>query len=120
MWRSIQRQCPECRVTLTRFQWSQLWWVTSGLSGRLVHPCAECGAMLRLSAMRQITALGALGLIGASVAIVAGASPSLAIAAALVAAIVMLGGMLGTRVEAAEAPPLSHLPGHPAAPPSRR
>ena len=33
------------------------------MSGRLVTPCSECGVLLRLSAMRFFTAVGALGLL---------------------------------------------------------
>jgi CHASE2 domain-containing sensor protein len=101
MLQAIRRECPECRVTLTRYEWSRLWWVSSGLSGRLVQPCAECGTVLRLSSMHLISILGALGLIGASVALFILGWPALLVAA-LVFAILMLAGVLGTRVERAE------------------
>ena len=95
---TVRRECPECRVTLTRYEWSRLWWVSSGLSGRLVQPCRECGTVLRLSAMRLISLLGALGLTASSIALVSLSSSSFLVAA-LVCALVMLGGVMGTRVE---------------------
>ena len=97
---SVRRECPECHVTLSRYEWSRLWWVSSGFSGRLVQPCAECGTMLRLSAMRLISLFGALGLTASSVALLTIGSPAILIGA-LVCALVMLGGVMGTRVEKA-------------------
>lgn len=103
MLQAVRRECPECRVVLTRYDWSRLWWVSSGLSGRLVQPCHECGTMLRLSAMHLLSVIGALGLLGASAALVMSGRPVLLIAA-LVSAILMLVGVLGTRVERAARP----------------
>ena len=94
----IKQQCPQCQVTLTRYEWSQLWWVSSGMSGRLVQPCSACGAMLRLSAMRVFTVVGAIGLIVTSVARSMNQSESLLILA-LAFALLVLVGMIGTRVE---------------------
>lgn len=61
------RQCPECNVTLTRYQWSKLWWMSSVMSGRLVQPCAECGAKLRLSSMTLVSSAASICLIGAAI-----------------------------------------------------
>ena len=57
------RQCPQCGVRLTRYEWSRLWWMSSGMSGKLVQPCQECGTKLRLSSMALVSAVAALGLI---------------------------------------------------------
>jgi hypothetical protein len=62
-----KRECPNCHITLTRYQWSKLWWMSSLMSGRLVQPCAECGAKLRLSSMTLVSSAAALGLIAAAV-----------------------------------------------------
>ncbi len=94
-----KKQCPECKVTLTRYQWSRLWWVSSGMSGRLVQPCPTCGALLRLSAMRLCTVLGAVGLLLSSAALSVSRSDSLLIVA-LVFSILIFVGMISTRVEA--------------------
>lgn len=95
---ATRKQCPECKVTLTRYEWSRLWWLTSGLSGRLVQPCSECGALLRLSAMRVLTVLGAIGLLGSSIARFVNESDELLILA-LGCSILTLVGVLSTRVE---------------------
>jgi hypothetical protein len=34
------------------------------MSGRLVQPCAECGAKLRMSSMALVSSLASVGLIG--------------------------------------------------------
>ncbi len=94
-----RKQCPECKVTLTRYEWSRLWWVSSGMSGRLVQPCSECGALLRLSAMRLLTGVGALGLLVSSVARFVNESPALLVLA-LVCSVFIFVGVLSTRVEA--------------------
>jgi len=96
---SKKKRCPQCKVTLTRYQWSQLWWVSSGMSGRLVQPCPECGALLRLSAMRLCTALGALGLLASSIALSISRSDAMLVVA-LVFSILIFVGMISTRVEA--------------------
>jgi hypothetical protein len=85
-------------VTLTQYEWSRLWWLSAGMSGRLVHPCSECGALLRLSAMRFLTVIGALGLIGASVALFTDRSDHV-LGLALMFAIVTFIGAISTRVE---------------------
>lgn len=95
--RSI-RQCPECGVKLTRYEWSKLWWMSSGMSGKLVQPCHECGTTLRLSSMALVSAIAALGLIITAVTyIFYPASVMLFIALALL--LVILVAMLATRVE---------------------
>jgi len=94
-----KKQCPACQVTLTRFERSRLWWVSSGMSGRLVHPCSACGALLHLSSMRLLTTIGALGLIGTSIARVNNESVALLLVA-LVFAVCILVGLISTRVVA--------------------
>jgi hypothetical protein len=69
------------------------------MSGRLVHPCPACGALLHLSAMRLLTTLGALGLIGTSIARVNNESQALLLVA-LVFAVCILVGLIATRVVA--------------------
>ena len=95
----IKERCPSCNVTLTRYEWSRLWFLASGMSGRLVQPCSACGTLLRLSAMRIFTGLGALGLIASSIVRVMTQS-ELPLFIALVCAVLILVGMIGTRVEA--------------------
>jgi len=94
----MKKQCPECKVTLTRYEWSRLWWVSSGMSGRLVLPCSECGALLRLSAMRILTGLGALGLLASAVSLSFNRSEALLVMA-LVCSIFIFVGVVYTRVE---------------------
>lgn len=102
---ATKRQCPNCSVTLTKYQWSRLWWMSSVLSGRLVQPCSECGTKLRLSSMTLVTSAGALGLIGTSAALFFYSS-SILLIPALVFALVILFGVLGTRLEVApQVPP---------------
>jgi hypothetical protein len=86
-------------VTLTRYEWSRLWWLASGMSGRLVQPCIECGALLRLSAMRLFTGVGALGLLGSSIALSIARSDGLLVVS-LAFSILIFVGVLSTRVEA--------------------
>lgn len=95
-----KRQCPKCSITLTRYQWSRLWWMSSVLSGRLVQPCTECGTLLRLSAMTLVASAGAIGLLITSVALFLNYSRLLLIVALLLT-IVILVGVMGTRVETA-------------------
>jgi hypothetical protein len=57
------RQCPECGVKLTRYEWSRLWWMSGMMSGRLVQPCSECGVKLRMSSMALVSGVASLGLI---------------------------------------------------------
>jgi len=95
-----RRQCPECRVTLTRYEWSKLWWMSSMMSGRLVHPCPDCGARLRMSAMVLLSTLSAIGLIVTAVTYIFNPVTPL-----LVIALVLLGlslfSMMLTRLETA-------------------
>ena len=95
---SNRRQCPECRVTLTRYEWSKLWWMSSIMSGRLVQPCAECGACLRMSAMVLLSTMSAVGLIAdAGIYVFDPSTPLLAIALVLLG--LMLFSMMTTRLE---------------------
>ena len=93
-----RRQCPECHVTLTRYEWSKLWWMSSMMSGRLVQPCPDCGAQLRMSAMVLLSTLSAVGLIVTAVAYIYNPMTPL-----LVIALVLLGlalfSMMLTRLE---------------------
>lgn len=61
--RTNNRQCPECGVKLTRYEWSKLWWMSGIMSGRLVQPCSECGVKLRMSSMALVSSAASLGLI---------------------------------------------------------
>jgi hypothetical protein len=99
----MKRQCPNCGVTMTRFQWSKLWWMSSVLTGRMVKPCEECGTLLRLSAMTLLTSVGALALIATSYLIWREDTVVLRIVA-LACAVLMLVGVLGSRVEVAPTP----------------
>ena len=93
-----RRQCPDCSVTLTRYEWSRLWWMSSMMSGRLVQPCTECGARLRLSAMALLSTISALGLIGTSILYLVYRDSTL-LYIALVLTLLMLVAMLSTRLE---------------------
>jgi hypothetical protein len=94
-----RRQCPNCRVTLTRYEWSRLWWMSTKMSGRLVQPCTECGARLRLSSMALLTTLSAFGLITTAMIYVFYQDNYL-LWIALVFLLLMLIAMLATRLEA--------------------
>ena len=99
-----RRQCPECHVTLTRYEWSKLWWMSSMMSGRLVQPCPDCGARLRMSAMVLLSSMSAIGLIVTAVAYLYNPiTPLLAIALVLLA--LMLFSMMSTRLETAPVTP---------------
>lgn len=100
---SIRKQCPNCRVTLTRFQWSKLWFMSSVMSGRLVQPCGECGTLLRMSSMTLLTSLGALGLILTAIGLFRSYTP-LMLVLALIFTLIILAGVMGTRVEAVPGP----------------
>lgn len=93
-----RRQCPECHVTLTRYEWSRLWWMSSMMSGRLVQPCSECGARLRLSSMALLSTTSALGLLSTAVVYVFYQHSSLLVIA-LVLLLLLLIAMLATRLE---------------------
>ena len=95
-----KRECPNCHITLTRYQWSKLWWMSSLMSGRLVQPCGECGAKLRLSSMTLVSSTAAIGLIAAAVLyLMYQASILLFVALALL--LVILVATLATRIEVA-------------------
>jgi hypothetical protein len=100
---TTRRQCPECGVKMTRYQWSRLWWMSSFMSGRLVQPCADCGARLRLSSMTMISSVSAIGLAGVAVAYVLYPSNTL-LMVALALLLVILFAMMATRVESMPAP----------------
>ena len=70
------------------------------MSGRLVQPCSECGAQLRLSAMVLLATTSALGLIGTAVIYVFYPVAYL-LAIALVLLALMLFAMMSTRLETA-------------------
>ena len=93
-----RRQCPDCSVTLTRYEWSRLWWMSSWMSGRLVQPCTECGARLRLSSMALLSTISAVGLIGTSMMYLVYRETTL-LYIALVLTLLMLVAMLSTRLE---------------------
>lgn len=94
----IKKQCPECHVTLTRYHWSKLWWMSSLMSGRLVRPCAECGARLRLSSMTMISSAASLALIGTAISYLLYPN-TLLLLAAIGLLLVILVTMSATRVE---------------------
>jgi hypothetical protein len=108
-----RRQCPDCSVTLTRYEWSRLWWMSSMMSGRLVQPCTECGARLRLSSMALLSTISALGLIGTSIMYLVYRESTL-LYIALVLTLLMLVSMLSTRLEKV---PSSSLPREAVPPP---
>lgn len=110
---STIRQCPNCNVTLTRYEWSKLWWMSSIMSGRLVQPCKECGALIRLSALTLLTGVGAVGLIVAAVLLFRYQSVWLLVLA-LGFAITILIGVMGTRLETVPPPASQHSDASPA------
>lgn len=92
------RQCPECGVKLTRYEWSKLWWMSGMMSGRLVQPCGECGVKLRMSSMALVAGVASLGLIvTAGLYLFYQVSWLLFVALAFV--LVILIAMLATRLE---------------------
>ena len=94
----ISRQCPECRVKLTRYEWSKLWWMSGLMSGRLVQPCHECGARLRMSSMALVASFAALGLIVTSV-LYGIYQQKLTLIIALGLLLILLIAMMATRIE---------------------
>src|SRR4051812_29045691 len=100
---AAKKHCPNCRVTLTQFRWSKLWWMSSVLSGRLVQPCAECGTQLRLSSMALVTTLAAVGVVVTTAALIV-TRQSMWLIVALACAVLVLVGVLGKRVEPASDP----------------
>jgi hypothetical protein len=97
---AVKRECPKCGVRLTRYQWSRLWWMSSVLSGRLIQPCSECGTLLRLSAMTLVASTAAIGVVIVAISLFLNYSRLLLIIALLLT-VVMLVGVMGTRVEKA-------------------
>ena len=87
-------------VKLTRYEWSKLWWMSSLMSGRLVQPCGECGAKLRLSSMTLVSSTAAIGLIAAAVLYLMYQS-SILLLVALGLLLVILVATLATRLEVA-------------------
>ena len=69
------------------------------MSGRLVQPCTECGARLKLSSMALLTTISAFGLIGTSV-IYLFYQDNYLLWIALVFLLLMLIAMMATRLEA--------------------
>ena len=100
---ATKRQCPECGVKLTRPQWSKLWWMSGMMSGRLVQPCAECGAKLRMSSMALVSSLAAAGLIGVAVLYIFYPQANL-LFVALTLLLVIFISMLVTRIETVPSP----------------
>jgi CHASE2 domain-containing sensor protein len=74
--------------------------MSSVLSGRLVQPCSECGTLLRLSAMTLVASAGAIGLLITSVSLFLNYSRLLLIVALLLTVVILI-GVMGTRVETA-------------------
>jgi hypothetical protein len=97
---TTRRECPECGVKLTRYQWSRLWWMSSFMSGRLVQPCGDCGAKLRLSSMAMVSTTAAIGLISVAIGYVMAPSRTLLVAALALLLVILITSM-ATRVEAA-------------------
>src|SRR5262245_2941567 len=93
-----KRECPNCHITLTRYQWSKLWWMSSLMSGRLVQPCAECGAKLRLSSMTLVASTAAIGLIGSAILYLMYQN-SMLLFASLGLLLVILFASMATRIE---------------------
>jgi hypothetical protein len=78
--------------------------MSSMMSGRLVQPCPDCGARLRMSAMVLLSTTSAIGLIVTAIAYVYNPlMPLLAIALLLLG--LTLFAMMSTRLEAAPAAP---------------
>lgn len=97
---SNSRQCPSCGVKLTRYEWSKLWWMSGMMSGRLVQPCTECGAKLRMSSMALVSSFASLGLIVTAVCLfLYPAWSTYLYGLALLLLLVILVAMLATRIE---------------------
>lgn len=96
------RECPQCGVKLTRYEWSKLWWMSGLMSGKLVQPCAECGTRLRMSSMALVSSAASIGLIVTS-ALFFFYQESILLFIALALLLVILVSMLATRIEAVPA-----------------
>jgi uncharacterized membrane protein YdfJ with MMPL/SSD domain len=78
--------------------------MSSMMSGRLVQPCPDCGARLRMSAMVLLSTTSAIGLIVTAIAYVYNPlMPLLAIALLLLG--LVLFSLMSTRLESAPATP---------------
>src|SRR6185295_3024190 len=103
------RQCPNCGVKLTRYEWSKLWWMSGMMSGRLVQPCGECGVRLRMSSMSLVSTAASIGLIITSILYgIYQDKVLLIIAVALL--LVILVAMLVTRIESVPSPSAAAAP----------
>jgi len=98
-----RRQCPECGVKLTRYEWSKLWWMSGMMSGRLVQPCHECGAKLRMSSMALVSGISSVGIIGVAIMYAVYQTPIL-LFIALTLLLVLFTAMFVTRLEIAPSP----------------
>ena len=98
-----RRQCPECHVKLTRYEWSRLWWMSGMMSGRLVQPCHECGAKLRMSSMALVSGISSVGIIGVAIMYAVYQTPIL-LFIALTLLLVLFTAMFVTRLEIAPSP----------------
>jgi hypothetical protein len=84
--------------------------MSARMSGRLVQPCSECGARLRLSSMAVLSTMSALGLIGTALAYVFYPHSAMLIIA-LVFLLLILIASWATRIEAAPGlPPADAVP----------
>ena len=107
------RQCPECGVKLTRYEWSKLWWMSGLMSGRLVQPCSECGARLRMSSMALVSAIASIGLIVTAAVYLFFYRDETLLFVALGLLLVILVAMMATRIEAVPAAPTGAEPAKP-------
>jgi hypothetical protein len=99
------RKCPSCGVKLTRYEWSKLWWMSGLMSGRLVQPCSECGAKLRMSSMALISTFASIGLIATALGFFFYPwLKSYLYGVALLLLLVILFAMMATRIESVPSP----------------
>ena len=101
-----RRQCPDCGVKLTRYEWSRLWWMSGMMSGRLVQPCHECGAKLRMSSMAVASVISSLGIIAVAIMYAIYRTPYFLLIA-LTLLLVLFIAMLVTRIEIVPSPTAS-------------
>jgi hypothetical protein len=78
--------------------------MSSMMSGRLVQPCPDCGARLRMSAMVLLSTTSAIGLIVTAVVYILDPMTEL-LGIALVLLGLVLFSMMSTRLESAPAAP---------------